>query len=104
MSKYQTVCGVGEIPEGEARMFLVEENAIGVFHVGGEYFALDDHSPHAGASLARGSIDGEVIRCRIHHWGFCLRGGKYIDEDKPHFNAKSYAVRIVGDFVQVRVE
>jgi nitrite reductase (NADH) small subunit/3-phenylpropionate/trans-cinnamate dioxygenase ferredoxin subunit len=103
MNQYQTVCKVGEIPEGEARIFYVGQIAVGVFHVGGEYYALENDCPHAGASLARGSIEGEVVRCRIHHWGFCLRSGTYIDENKPNYNAKSYPLRIVDDQVQVCV-
>ncbi len=85
-------------------MFLVNEIAVGVFHVDGVYYALGNVCPHAGASLAHGSIEGDVVRCRIHHWGFCLRSGRYIDEHKPSYNARSYRVRIVSDEVQVCVE
>ena len=104
MNHYQTVCKVTEIPEGEARMFWVNEIAAGVFHVEGAYYALRNECPHAGASLAHGLIEGDVVRCRIHHWGFCLRSGSYMDENKPSYNAKSYPVRIVSDEVQVCVE
>jgi len=101
MSNYQTVCTTAEIPDGEARVFAVGEIMVGVFHVGGKYFALDNQCPHAGASLALGSIEGDVVRCRIHHWGFCLRDGVYVDEDKPNCNARTFPVRIVDDQVQV---
>lgn len=85
-------------------MFHVDQTAVGVFHVGGEYYALGNSCPHAGASLAHGSIEGELVRCRIHHWGFCLRSGTYVDEDKPRYNAHSYPIRIVDDQIQVCVE
>lgn len=102
MSEYHTVCKLGEIPEGEARIFYLNQVAVGVFHVAGEYYALENSCPHAGASLAHGAIEGERVRCRIHHWGFCLRSGTYLDEDKPGYNAKSFSVRVVDDQVQVR--
>jgi len=100
---YETVCLVKDIPAGEARLFSVAETTIGVFHVDDRYFALANECPHAGASLAHGIIEGNTVRCRIHHWRFSLQDGAYLDEDKPQCNARSFPVRIVGDEVQVAV-
>jgi nitrite reductase (NADH) small subunit/3-phenylpropionate/trans-cinnamate dioxygenase ferredoxin subunit len=105
MGDYQTICRTGDIPEGSGRTFSVGSAMIGVFHVGGHFYALDDRCPHAGASLARGTIaDERVVRCRIHHWGFCLGSGEYVDEEKPNCNARTLPVRVVGEDVQVWVE
>ena len=101
--EFQAVCRVDEIPEGEARMFAVAETMIGVFHVGGRFFALANECPHAGASLAHGFIDGDTVRCRIHHWRFSIRDGTYLDEDKPQCNVRSFLLRIAGNEVQVAV-
>lgn len=101
MDKFQTVCRIDEIPVGEARAFSLGEMMIAIFNVDGEFLALDDCCPHAGASLARGYVEGETVRCRIHHWGFCLRSGVYVDEDNRSLNARSFPVRIVNDAVQV---
>ena len=103
MSQFHTVCSVGELPEGEARMFVVDETLIAVFHINGEFFALDDQCSHAGASLARGFVDGDVVTCRIHHWRFRIQDGAYLDEAKPCFNVKTYSVRVVCERVQVKV-
>jgi len=99
--EYHSVCRVGDIPSGEARLFVVAEVMVGVFNVGGEHFALANECPHAGASLAHGIIDGDTVRCRIHHWAFSVSDGTYLDEAKPQCNAQSFPVRIVGDQVQV---
>ena len=103
LSEFETVCCVNEIPEGEGRIFTVAETRIGVFHVGGRFFALANECPHAGASLAHGVIEGNTVRCRIHHWAFSIQDGTYLDEAKPQCNARSFPVRIVGDEVQVAV-
>ena len=103
MAQFYNICKVSDIPEGEARMFVVNETIIGVFNVGGEFLALNDHCPHAGASLAHGFVLGDVVSCRIHHWRFCIRDGTYLDEEKPKFNARTYAVRMVGEQVQVEI-
>ncbi len=104
MSRFVDICKVCDVPTGETRMFMVNESAIGVFNVAGEFYAMDDPCPHAGASLSHGIVEGDVVRCRIHHWRFCIRNGKYLDEDKPKFNARPFSVRIVGDQVQIEIE
>ena len=100
---FQTVCRIGDIPEGDGRMFVVAETAIGVFNIGGSFFALANECPHAGASLAHGIVESGTVRCRIHHWRFSIRDGTYLDEDKPHCNVQSFPVRVVGDEVQIEV-
>ena len=69
---FQTVCRIDELNEGEARVFTVDNVRVALFRVGGEYFALADACPHAGASLARGMIQDDIVRCRIHHWRVLL--------------------------------
>ena len=101
MPGFHTVCNVGDIPEGESRMFIVEGVMVGVFHINGQFHALENECPHAGASLAHGLIEGDTVRCRIHHWRFCIGDGTYLDEAKPEFNARSIVVRVVGEDVQV---
>jgi nitrite reductase/ring-hydroxylating ferredoxin subunit len=84
-------------------MFAVANMTVGVFHVGGRFFALANECPHGGASLAHGIVEGDVVLCRIHHWRFSLRDGTYLDEAEPQCNARSFPVRVVGDEVQVAV-
>jgi len=103
MSTFHDVCQIDEIPEGEARMFVVEGTPIGIFHLDGQLYALHNECPHAGASLAHGDIDKDVVSCRIHHWRFCIRDGTYLDEDRPRFNARPIHVRVVQKQVQVEL-
>jgi len=84
-------------------MFVISETMIGVYHVEGKFFAINDQCPHAGASLVRGQVVGDVVSCRIHHWRFSIRTGKYLDEEKSECNVRSYSVRVVSDQVQVEV-
>ncbi len=84
-------------------MFVIDEQPIGIFRIDGEYFALDNRCPHAGASLAHGIVHGDTVACRIHHWHFCIRDGTYLDESEPKFNVRCFPVRIVGQLVQVQI-
>jgi nitrite reductase (NADH) small subunit/3-phenylpropionate/trans-cinnamate dioxygenase ferredoxin subunit len=101
MPDFQTVCRVSDVPKGEARRFVLGGRAIGVFHVGDEFLAIANECPHAGASLADGYIEGDVVACRIHHWHFCLRRGTCLDETQRKCDVQAFSVRIVGDEVQV---
>lgn len=103
MARFQTVCNTDDVPKGSGRMFVVDENPIGIFCIDGEFFALDNRCPHAGASLAHGEIDGDTVACRIHHWRFCIRDGTYLDETCPDSNAHCFPVRVVGKEVQVEI-
>jgi nitrite reductase (NADH) small subunit/3-phenylpropionate/trans-cinnamate dioxygenase ferredoxin subunit len=100
---FRTVCRTGDVPEGEGRMFIVAETMVAVFNVQGSFFALANECPHAGASLAYGIIEGDIVHCRIHHWRFSIRDGTYLDENEPLYNAQSYPVRVVGEEVEVSV-
>lgn len=104
MPEFVDICKVSDIPIGEARMILVNEVAVGIFNVSGTFFAIDDACPHAGASLSRGIVEGDVVRCRIHHWRFCIRNGIYLDEIKPSCNVRDYPVRVVGDQIQIALD
>ena len=104
MSNFINVCKVEDVPIGGAKMIFADEVTYGIFNVAGEFFAIDDRCPHAGASLACGILEGEVVRCRIHHWRFCIKTGTYLDEAKPRFNVRTYPVRIVGDDVQIEID
>ena len=104
MSEFFDICKVRDIPIGEARMILVNEVVVGVFNVSGAFFAIDDACPHAGASLSHGIVEGDVVRCRIHHWRFCVRSGTYLDERKPSCNVRSYPIRVVGEQVQIELD
>ena len=99
--QFRTVCNVTEIPSGEARMFVVKDTTIGVFHVDGKFFAINDRCPHAGASLSLGYIEGDVVCCRMHHWRFCIKDGTCLDEEQHASDTQSYSVRVVGEHVQV---
>jgi len=83
---------VDEIPPGERKIVEVGGRSIGVFNVGGEFFALLNRCPHQGGPLCVGntlgflrsagvgefvySRPGEVVRCPWHGWEYDLRTGQ----------------------------
>ena len=104
MGSFRTVCAVEYLLPGQSQMVDVNVQMVGLFNVDGKFLAVRNRCPHAVASLAHGTFDGGVVSCQIHHWRFCLRTGRYLDQDKPEFNATPFATRVVAGEVQVSLD
>ncbi len=101
MAEFQVVCRPEDIAVGEAKCFEVNGKMIGVYHLSDGFYAIDDPCPHAGASLVRGCIEGDVIHCRIHYWGFGIKDGLCREQDIPQHNVQTYEVRVQDDEVSI---
>src|SRR4051794_40304240 len=101
MSDFQTVCRVSELTEGEGKTVQVGNKLVAVFLDGGQYYAIDDVCPHMGASLSGGYVEKGTVTCPWHAWRFRLHDGAWADA--PRVKIGCYAVRVVGDEVQVQV-
>jgi len=106
------VARVDELPPGERRIVEVEGRSIGVFNVGGEFFALRNRCPHQGGPLCLGrtsgfligespgeyrySRAGEILRCPWHGWEFDVLTGRSVFN--PHkLRVRSYEVTVEPD-------
>lgn len=103
MSEFVSIAKVGEVPEGEGRSYPVNGRVIGLFFVGGEYYAINDFCPHMGASLASGYVEEGAVTCPWHAWRFCVKDGTWLDNPKSNLKTDSYQVRIIGNDIQVLV-
>jgi 3-phenylpropionate/trans-cinnamate dioxygenase ferredoxin subunit len=107
MSRH-VVARADEIPPGKSKIVKVNGREVGVYNVGGEFFALSNRCPHAGAELCKGMVvglvradepgeyrvdrPGEFLRCPWHGWEFDLRTGQSYCDPKStkvrQFNVK----------------
>jgi len=104
------VATVDEIPPGSRKIVDVDGRSIGVFNVGGEYFALLNRCPHQGGPLCKGNTHGflrssgvgeyfysragEIVRCPWHGWEYDLRTGQsWFDPGKVI--VRTYEVSVV---------
>jgi 3-phenylpropionate/trans-cinnamate dioxygenase ferredoxin component len=73
-----TVCPVEELPPGEVKIVRAGELAIGVYNLGGEYYAIEDRCSHDDGPLAEGDFDPErgVAVCPRHGSEFDVRTGR----------------------------
>ena len=69
------VCDKSILAVGELRSFRVKEREVIIANVDGKFFCLDGRCTHAGAPLAEGSLNGEVLTCPWHYSQFNITNG-----------------------------
>ena len=100
------VARTSDIPEGEARRFVVRRIEIAVANLGnGTFLAVDDICSHAEASLSEGEVDveDETIECPRHGSVFDLRTGRprSLPATLP---VLSFPVKVEGDTILIELE
>src|SRR5215211_2888462 len=110
MTRY-IIATVAEIPPGGRKIVEIAGRSIGVFNLGGEFFALRNRCPHQGGPLCAGSLGGlvsspgpgeyhysragEIVRCPWHGWEFDIRTGQSWC-DPARVRVRSYPVTVEG--------
>jgi 3-phenylpropionate/trans-cinnamate dioxygenase ferredoxin component len=97
-----TVARKDFLEPGELMYVEVDDEPVCLINLDGELFALNDLCTHEDASLADGTIDGDIIECPMHGGAFHIRTGQPAAFPVAVATEK-YAVRILGDDVQVSV-
>jgi 3-phenylpropionate/trans-cinnamate dioxygenase ferredoxin subunit len=60
MASEYMVALVDDLPQGTHKVFQVGGREIGIFNVGGRYYALPSNCLHQNGPLCRGSVSGTV--------------------------------------------
>lgn len=66
---------VEKMPPGSKTFVPDDYEDVLVVNVDGEYFAVSNTCPHAGAWLGYGPLDGFILECPMHYWPFDVRNG-----------------------------
>jgi nitrite reductase/ring-hydroxylating ferredoxin subunit len=102
---------VAEIPPKGRKLVVVEGRTIGIFNLGGEFFALRSRCPHQAGPLCDGPLgssvsssapgnydvsrSGEMLRCPWHGWEFDVRTGQSWFDPKA-VRVKSYDIEVIS--------
>jgi nitrite reductase/ring-hydroxylating ferredoxin subunit len=97
---FVTVARVGEIEDGGVKIVWLDDQPVAVFHIEGAYYAMDDLCTHDGGPVAEGPLDGYVVECPRHGAKFDVRDGSVLAPPAV-VPVPTYAVRVVGDEIQV---
>jgi len=103
VKEWHIAARTGDISEDQPAGTAVLGRQIGIYLVGGSYYALEDICPHAQAFLSQGFVEGEEVECPLHGARFHIPSGKCTKEPGGR-DLRSYAVRTEGDAILVRLD
>jgi 3-phenylpropionate/trans-cinnamate dioxygenase ferredoxin subunit len=74
----QRLCAAAEVPDGEARRFVVDGHPIAVVRIGDDFYAIGDTCTHQNISLSEGEVhsDTRELECWKHGSTFSLETGE----------------------------
>jgi 3-phenylpropionate/trans-cinnamate dioxygenase ferredoxin subunit len=101
MSKeYTIVASLSALKTRKLMCVKLEGFCIALAYVDDQVFAVDDMCSHEDASLSKGSLHGECVKCPLHGSRFDLNSGEAIDEPAED-PIRTYPVKIDGDDILV---
>ena len=101
-AKRLDLCATGEVAPGTALKIEIDDLALAVFNVDGEFFVTDDLCTHGPGSLSEGYIDGDVVECNFHNGQFNIRTGEVVSPPCM-VPVKTYAVTVIDGRVTIEV-
>lgn len=93
MSPFLLAARVGEVPPGKMKRVDIGGRRILLANVDGRFYAVDDTCTHEDASLSRGALRGEWVKCPLHGSRFNVRTGEVVEEPASEKLA-TYPVRL----------
>lgn len=108
MTTRYPVASVSEIPPGTRKIVNAGGRSIGVYNIGGTFYALRNVCPHQGAELCQGlqtayiagekpgefiyEREKEIVRCPWHQWEFDIKTGIMVVDKRTR--TKCYEVTV----------
>ena len=102
MPDVERVASREEIPQGQGKVVEIAGRAIALFNVDGKFFAVDNTCLHQGGPLGEGHLQGAVVNCPWHMWGFNVTTG--LCEVNPEFKLQTHPVKLEGEEILVGIE
>lgn len=101
MSEFVRVAAVSDLEPGAAMEAWVAGQAVALCNVGGRFHAVSNRCLHRGGPLGQGSLDGCVLLCPWHAWGWDVTSGA--SDVNPQLRLARYEVKVEDGQVFVRV-
>jgi len=101
-AKRLDLCATGEVAPGTALKIEIDDLALAVFNVDGEFFVTDDLCTHGPGSLSEGYIDGDVVECNFHNGQFNIRTGEVVSPPCM-VPVKTYPATVIDGRITIEV-
>ena len=97
------IAKTSDIPDPGKQYFEVDERLVVLFHVGGEFYCLEDVCTHDGGPLGEGVLVDKTIACPRHGAKFDIATGKALTMPATE-DTFAHSVKVVGDDVLVELK
>jgi 3-phenylpropionate/trans-cinnamate dioxygenase ferredoxin subunit len=117
VSEYFEAGFITELKEGTMKKIMVRDHPILLAMALGHYYAVDALCPHLKGDLSKGSLQGTVLTCPMHHSRFDIRDGHVIrwtdltgirfsidSRAHPPRPLKYYPVRVEGEKILISLD
>ena len=98
--EFVKVARVSDVAPGVGLRVDIGDEAIAIFNLDGEFYAIGDVCTHEETSLADGDVFGDVVECPLHGAEFDIKSGKALSLPAV-LPVPTYAVRVEGDDILV---
>ena len=102
MANFVKLGTLDELPPGGSKEVEHEGRIFALFNVDGVISAIDGLCPHQGGPLADGPIEGSLVYCPWHDWGFDIRTGQSMVN--PTWKQAVYPVKVEDGSVWVAIQ
>jgi biphenyl 2,3-dioxygenase ferredoxin component len=99
-AKRLDLCATSDVGPGAALKVEIDDLALAVFNVDGEFFVTDDLCTHGPGSLSEGYIEGDVVECNFHNGQFNIRTGEVV-APPCMVPVKTYPVTVIAGRVTI---
>lgn len=97
---YYPIIHLEELPSGQQILFSIGDQAIVLFHIDQEFYAIADTCSHDNGSIGEGELLGTEIKCPRHGARFDLKTGKALSMP-AHVDIPAYPVRVKDGMIEV---
>lgn len=102
MSDFVKVAATSDLPDPGRQLVEVEDRIVALFHVGGEFYCIDDVCTHDGGPLSEGKLENHAIACPRHGAKFDIRTGKALTMPATE-DTVAHQVKVENGQVYVRI-
>src|SRR5580700_5623558 len=96
------LCSTDEVAPGAALKVEIDDLALAVFNVDGQFYVTDDTCTHGPGSLSEGYIEDDVVECNFHNGQFNIRTGEVVSPPCM-VPIKTYPATVVDGKVTIEV-
>jgi 3-phenylpropionate/trans-cinnamate dioxygenase ferredoxin subunit len=78
MNEFVDVAAADELADGDMKTMQAGKREILLARVGDRYYAAEARCPHMRGELSKGTLEGTIVTCPVHHSRYDLKDGRVI--------------------------